>query len=128
MELKMDENGSVQNHLRKYKEIIADLRKLELHLPEELVLCIQLLSLPTSYNTLVTALEAQAEVPNLEFVSTALLNEERKRESSFDTGSGSALISRQEVHRSRSTKQKAKKPENESKFLLCFAFCKELSI
>ena len=26
MELKMDENGSVQNHLRKHKEIIADLR------------------------------------------------------------------------------------------------------
>ena len=26
MELKMDENGSVQNHLRRHKEIIADLR------------------------------------------------------------------------------------------------------
>ena len=119
MELKMDENGYVQNHLRKQKEITADLRELELHLLEELVVCILLPSLPASYNTLVTALEAQAEVPNLEFVRTALLNEERKRESYFDTGSGSALLSRQEVRRGRSTKQKAKKPENESKCFVC---------
>ena len=50
--------------------------QLELHLPKELVDCILPLSLPASYNTLVTTLEAQAEVPNLEFVSMALLNEE----------------------------------------------------
>ena len=119
MELKMDENGSVQNHLRKHKEIIAELRKLELHLPEELVVCILLLSLPASYNTLVTALEAQAEVPTLEFVSTALLNEERKRESSCDTGICSSLLSRQEVRRGRFTKQKAKKPASDSKCFVC---------
>ena len=36
-ELKMDENCSVQHHFRKHKKTIAGLRKLELHLPEELV-------------------------------------------------------------------------------------------
>ena len=82
--------------------IIADLRKLELHSPEELVVCILLLS----YNTIVTALEAHAEVPSLGFVSIALISEERKRESSYDTGSGSALLSRQEFHSGRSTKTK----------------------
>ena len=91
--MELDENGSVQNHLRKHKEIIADLRKLELHLLEEQVVCILLHSLPASYNTLLTALEAQVDVPNLRFVSTALLNEERERKSSFDIGSGSALLS-----------------------------------
>ena len=44
MELKMDENGCAQTHLRKHKEIIADLRKLDMHLQEELVVCTLLLS------------------------------------------------------------------------------------
>ena len=77
------------------------------------VVCILLLGLPASYNTLVAAFEAQAELPNLKFESMAWLNEDRKQECSFDTGSGSALLSQQEVCRGRSTKQKANKPENE---------------
>ena len=38
-----------------------------------------LASLPESYNTLVTALEAHADVPEMEVVTERLLNEERKQ-------------------------------------------------
>ena len=52
---------------------------IDLDLPGELAVCILLLSLPATYGMVVTALETQAVVPDLDFVNTTLINEERKR-------------------------------------------------
>ena len=51
-----------------------------------------LASLPESYNTLVTALEAHADVPDMEVVNERLLNEERKQKDREITGNSEEVI------------------------------------
>ena len=59
-----------------------------------------LASLPDSYNTLVTALEASANVPTLEVVTEHLLHEERKKlERNGDGRVDGALHARRRRHR-----------------------------
>ena len=48
-----------------------------------------LASLPDSFNTLVTALEANADVPSMEIVTERLLNKERKQADRCETNAGS---------------------------------------
>lgn len=48
-----------------------------------------LASLPDSYNMLVTALEASADVPAMEVVTERLLHEERKMKDRVDIGTNS---------------------------------------
>ena len=56
-----------------------------------------LASLPDSYNTLVTALEANTEVPKMEVVTERLLHEERKLKERGESscGGAEAMLSKQ---------------------------------
>lgn len=76
---KMKDGQLVQDHLRHMKKISDELAALESVVAEEEQVVALLISLPPSYTTLVTALEAKGDDLNLKFVQQALINEEQKR-------------------------------------------------
>ena len=75
---KMREGNSVQDHLKCMKEISDKLAALGSAVAEEEQVVALLISLPPSYATLVTALEAKGDELSLAFVQQALVNEEQK--------------------------------------------------
>jgi len=77
---KMSEGQSVQDHLKCMKEITDKLAALGSAVGEEEQVVALLISLPPSYQTLVTALEAKGDDLSLEFVQQALVSEEQKRQ------------------------------------------------
>ena len=76
--LKLKENESVQNHIKSMIEIFESLSVVGYVVEEEDRVVHLLASLPDSYQMLVTALEANSEVPKLEVVTERLLHEEKK--------------------------------------------------
>jgi hypothetical protein len=78
----MNERESIENHLKYMKEITNKLAAIKAPVSEEDQVVTLLGSLPDSYATLVTALEAPGEKLTPEYVSIALLNEEQKRDNS----------------------------------------------
>ena len=80
---KMSEGQLVQDHLKSMKEITDKLAALGSAVAEEEQVVALLISLPPSYQTLVTALEAKGEDLSLEFVQQALVSEEQKRQVSI---------------------------------------------
>ena len=80
--LKMKESDSLDEHLRKLKVITDQLAAIKAPVPEDEHIVALLLSLPRSYNTLVTALTAKGDELNLGQLHQALLNEEEKRKQS----------------------------------------------
>lgn len=76
----MNEGSSVEDHLRHMKAITDKLAAINAAISEEDQVVTLLGSLPESYGTVVTALEARGDDLRLEFVSQTLLNEEQKRE------------------------------------------------
>ena len=78
---KMSEGQSVRDHLKCMKEISDKLAALGSAVAEEEQVVALLISLPASYQTLVTALEAKGD----EFVQQALVSEEQKRQVSTST-------------------------------------------
>ena len=87
--LRLSDGVSVQEHLKAMTEILDELSVIDEPVNEEDRVVHLLASLPESYNVLVTALEANAEVPKLEVVTERLLHEERKQRARADHGSGS---------------------------------------
>jgi len=79
--LRLAEGGSVQEHVKFMSEICDELSAIGENISEEDRVVYLLASLPESYNTLVTALEASTEVPSLAVVRERLLHEETKRKS-----------------------------------------------
>lgn len=77
----MSEGSKVEDHLRKMKELTDAMAAIDVVIHEEDQVITLLGSLPPSYSTLVTALEARSEDLELEFVQQALLNEQQKRTS-----------------------------------------------
>ena len=77
---KMREGQSVQDHLRCMKEISDKLAALGSAVAEEEQVVALLISLPPSYATLVTAMEAKGDDLSLAFVQQALITEEQKRQ------------------------------------------------
>ncbi len=75
----LKEGDSVQHHIRKLTEIFEELAVVGNPIEEEDKVVHLLASLPESYSTLVTALEANPEVPKMEVVTERLLHEERKQ-------------------------------------------------
>ena len=65
--LRLKDGDSMQDHIKGMTEVFDEDRVVHL-----------LASLPDSYNVLVTALEANEEVPKMEMVTERLLHEERK--------------------------------------------------
>lgn len=76
----MKEGTSMQEHLRHMKAITDKLAAIKANISEEDQVVTLLGSLPDSYSTVVTALEARGDDISLEFVIQTLLNEEQKRE------------------------------------------------
>ena len=76
--LKLKENEPIQNHVKAMMEIFEELSVIGDPMEEEDRVVHLLASLPDSYEMLVTALEANVEVPKIETVTERLLNEERK--------------------------------------------------
>lgn len=78
-DLKLKDGQSVQKHVKALTEIFDELAIIGDPLDDESKVVHLLASLPDSYDMLVTALEASAEVPKLEVVTERLLHEESKR-------------------------------------------------
>ena len=79
--LRLAEGGSVQEHVKLMIEICEELSVIGEAISEEDQVVYLLASLPESYNVLVTALEASADVPTLAVVKEGLLHEETKMKS-----------------------------------------------
>ena len=80
--LRMKESDPVDEHLRRMKVITDQLAAIKAPIPEDEHIVALLLSLPRSYNTLVTALTAKGDELTLSQLHQALLNEEEKRKRS----------------------------------------------
>lgn len=76
--MKLTAGNSVQEHVKCMTEVFNELAVVGVNLDEEDKVIYLLASLPESYNTLVTALEANKDVPTMEIVLERLLHEERK--------------------------------------------------
>ena len=76
--LRLRDHESVQEHIKAMVEVFDELAVIGEAIDEEDRVVQILASLPDTYSMLVTALEANAEVPKLEIVTERLLNEERK--------------------------------------------------
>ena len=77
--LKLKDGDSVHKHIKSMTEIFNELSVIGVDMTEEDRVVHLLASLPESYNTLVTALEASSEVPKMDVVTEKLLYEEGKR-------------------------------------------------
>ena len=78
--IKIKEGQSVRDHLKCMKEITDKLAALRSAVAEEEQVVALLISLPPSYEMLVTALEAKGEDLSLVYVQQALVNDEQKRQ------------------------------------------------
>ena len=76
--MKLTADNSVQEHVNRMMEVFNELAVVGATLEEEDKVIYLLASLPEAYNTLVTALEANKDVPTMEIVTERLLHEERK--------------------------------------------------
>ena len=76
--LRLKDGGSVQDHVKTMTEIFDELSIIGDPISEEDRVVHLLASLPESFSMMVTALEANVEVPKMEIVTERLLHEERK--------------------------------------------------
>ena len=74
----MKEGTSMESHLKHMKELTDKLAAIDAPITEEDQVVTLLGSLPQSYSTLVTALEARVDDIKLDFVQQALIHEELK--------------------------------------------------
>lgn len=77
----MHDGASLNLHLKNMKEITEKLAAIGSPIAEEDQVVTLLGSLPKSYSTIVTALEARVEEASLSFVQQVLMNEEQKKSS-----------------------------------------------
>ena len=84
--LRLKEGQSVQSHIKAMTEVFDALSVVGDPMEEEDRVVHLLASLPESFNMLVTALEANPDVPTLETVTERLLHEERKAKDRGDGG------------------------------------------
>ena len=101
--LKLKDNDSVHDHIKSMTEIFDELSVIGDAISEEDRVVYLLASLPDSFNILVTALEANPEVPKMELVTERLLHEERKtKERGGGTGEscdGAAMVVKSQKRR-----------------------------
>ena len=76
--LRLHDGDTVQEHIKAMTEIFDGLSVVGDPVSDEDRVVHLLTSLPDSYNMLVTALEANTDVPEMEVVTERLLHEERK--------------------------------------------------
>ena len=85
--MRLQDGDSVQEHIRRMTEIFKELAVVGDPLEEEDQVVYLLASLPESYDKLVLALEANAEVPQMDVVTERLVHEKRKQKSRGDDNS-----------------------------------------
>ena len=95
--LRLKGSGCVQEHIKAMTEIFDALSVVGDPVSEDDRVVHLLASLPESFNMLVTALEANAEVPKMELVTEWLLHEERKlkERKGADVSSEKAMTAKQ---------------------------------
>jgi transposase InsO family protein len=86
--LRLRDGSSVQEHIKEMTEIFDGLSVIGDPIEEEDRVVHLLASLPSSYSILVTALEANPEVPKMEIVTERLLHEEQKQKKRVGPGAG----------------------------------------
>ena len=92
--LKLKDGGSVKQHIREMTETFNELSVMGVAMDDEDRVVQLLASLPESYSTIVTALEANEKVPSLEVVTERLLHEERKLSERSSSSSDGAFSMR----------------------------------
>jgi hypothetical protein len=80
--LRMSNEDSMHEHVKKFKEIVRKLSAIGAPVPDDYQVTILLNSLPDSYDSLIVALESRAEGLTMEFVQERLLHEFTKRSES----------------------------------------------
>ncbi len=102
--MKLKEGNSAQSHVKEMTELFDSFSVAGETVSEEDRVVCRLASLPDSYNVLVTALEANEDVPKLEVVTERILHQERKMKSSNDSSSVSehAMTSHKSYHMQKS--------------------------
>lgn len=92
--MRLEENGSMSNHLMEASELVHRLARIGESLKEHLVVAILLSSLPESYSPLVTALEGRPEEDlKVDYVKGKLLDEWRRK-----TESRAQASSQENIH------------------------------
>jgi hypothetical protein len=87
--LKMKDEEDLQEHLLKFDKILRELRSAGAKMEEEDVVCQLLLTLSTSFDSVVTALETmKVEELSIEFVKGRLLDSDTKRKTKTDESNG----------------------------------------
>ena len=91
--MRLAEEGSVRDHIKSLTEVYDELSAIGEPIKEEDRVVYILASLPERYNVLVTALEANSDIPSLSVVTERLLHEETKlRDRLHQAGPEGALI------------------------------------
>ena len=93
----MKEDTSMEAHLKEMKELTDKLASIGAAISEEDQVVTLLGSLPPTYSTIVTALEARVDDVSLNFVQQALVHEEQKQKDALkpDSSPDSALYSKE---------------------------------
>ena len=92
--MRLKEGNSAQEHIKNMTELFDALTVAGETVSDEDRVVYVLASLPDSYNVLVTALEANAEVPKIEVVTERILHQERKtKEKETDSTNENAMPS-----------------------------------
>ena len=98
--LRLKDGDSVQEHVKEMTEIFNGLSVIGDSVSDEDRVVHLLASSPDSFNMIVTALEANPEVPEMEVVTGQLLHGERKlRDRQVGKGSGGAMAARHQSYR-----------------------------
>jgi len=92
--MRLKDGDSAQEHIKTMTELFDALAVAGETVSDEDRVVYLLASLPDMYNVLVTALEANAEVPKLEVVIERILHQERKTKEEADSTSETAMTSR----------------------------------
>ena len=93
--MKLKPGDDLKDHLKTITEIYEELAVVGDSVEEEDRVINLLASLPDSYSTFVTALEALDDVPSWDSITERLLHQESKLQNQSGSEGGSALVSQQ---------------------------------
>lgn len=79
LEMKHDERSSLESHFLRFDQLIRELKSTGAKMDEEDIVCHLMLTMPVSYESVNTAMEAVSEKLTLEFVKGKYLDVESKR-------------------------------------------------
>ena len=116
--LKVEDDQPIQKHLKNLSEIFQELAIIGHPVDEEEKVTQVLNSLPTSYDMLVTALEACPEAPRMEDLTEKIMNEERKIKDKEKSRKGEQALATGRYRNPRSSSH------SQSRGRLCF-YCGE---